>query len=79
MTHQFSRVTINHGGIMIIKDTTFGEVELEFYVDSFSAVDSFAQSGYSLTLDRELTDSELESFAEIAQDYAYSHGSLNHN
>lgn len=45
--------------MLYIKDTAFGEVQLEIDVGR-SAVDSFIQEGFSLTYDRELTEDELE-------------------
>jgi hypothetical protein len=56
-----------------------GTIYLEVYVDRFSSVDSYVESGYSETLERDLTEEELEWYQDAAQDYAYNNGSSNHN
>jgi hypothetical protein len=69
---------------MYIKDSILGECELEICHGSLSAVDSFIVTGYSIDLDRELTDNELNRLqndyeAEI-HEYSYTNGfSRNHN
>lgn len=69
---------------MKIKDQILGECEVEISHGRISSVDSFLESGYSSTLDRELTDEELDRLqgeyeAEI-QEISYGGGhSPNHN
>lgn len=66
---------------MIIKNTKYGTVEVTIYVDRFSSVDSYIESGYSE--DRDLTAEELDTlqndYEDIIQEYSYANGSLNHN
>lgn len=67
---------------MRINDKTLGSLDLTICIKR-SAVDSFAEAGYSETFDRELTDIELDYIqdrynAEI-QEYALENGSRNHN
>ena len=69
---------------MKIKDKVFGECEItHIYVAKSSAIDSYIVSADSITLDRELTDEEVEKLDErhrdIVEEYAYQNGSLNHN
>ena len=69
---------------MLIQDDILGECELVIECDALSSVDSYICSGYSLLLDRELTDSELDNlqdlYSDAIQEYSYSNGySLNHN
>ena len=69
---------------MIIKHIILGECELEIEHGRYSSVDSYLAKGYSLTLDRELTDTELDwlqnEYAGEIQDESYSNGySPNHN
>ncbi len=67
--------------------TTIGMVDLDIYVDSFSAVDSYIKSGYLLDQNgefvRELSDDELDLLEKecegVVNEYAYSNGSKNHN
>lgn len=69
---------------MTINDDIYGECELEINHGRISCVDSFIETAYSTTLDRELVDEELEELqerfeAEI-QDYSYNGGyTPNHN
>ena len=69
---------------MKITDPILGDCELEIEHGQFSSVDSYLGSGFSNTLNRELTDDELDRLqdeysAEI-QDISYSGGySRNHN
>jgi len=70
--------------MLMIKDKKLGECELLIHVDSFSAVDSYIQSGFSNDLNRFLTEEELieldEVYAADVQDYAWqSGGTRNHN
>ncbi len=69
---------------MYITDDVLGKCELEIHYDRFSSVDSYIMAGYSITLDRELTDSELDrlqdEYAGEIQWVSYSEGySRNHN
>lgn len=69
---------------MIIKDKVLGECEVVIEHGRLSCVDSFIQAGYSVTLDRELTDDELDrlqdEYAGEVQMESYSNGhSRNHN
>lgn len=45
---------------MKLTNTRYGEIEVEISHGRESCVDSFITSGYSITLDRELTDDELD-------------------
>lgn len=68
---------------MKLKNTRLGVVYCEI-CSEHSAVDSYISSAYSETLDRELTDDELDEFtneyAGEVQYYSYSEGgSCNHN
>lgn len=45
---------------MKLYDEVLGECEVEIQHGRHSSVDSFLDSGYSVTLDRELTSDELE-------------------
>lgn len=61
---------------------TLGTVEISINVRR-STVDSFVEQGFSETLDRDLTDLELDYIndhytAEI-QEYAWENGSRSHN
>jgi hypothetical protein len=69
---------------MTIHDNILGECELEIDHDSFSCVDSFISSGYSITLDRKLTDAELDQlqtkYEDVIQSNSGENGySRNHN
>lgn len=71
-------------GHIHVTDEKLGKCCLDIYCDGFSAVDSYITAGYSETLDRELTDNELDQFqdkyAGEVQEYSYGEGgSLNHN
>ena len=67
---------------MIIRDKVLGELELAICIEE-SAVDSYVSHGFSITLDRELTDKELEyigkKYEGEIQMYSYENGSINHN
>ena len=67
---------------MIIKDKVLGKCELEISIEP-SSVNSFIISGYSLGLDRELTDDELNdlqsNYAGEIEYYSCENGSINHN
>lgn len=66
-----------------VRDEALGDLELEVHVDRRSSVDSFASAGFSRTLNRELSEQELElaneRFTAEVQEYAYANGSHNHN
>lgn len=69
---------------MRLNNTKYGTVELEIQHGRTSSVDSFIGAAYSETLDRELTDSEVEELNEEytgeVQEYSYSEGfCANHN
>lgn len=68
---------------MKLQHHILGTCEVEVNVDPFSSVDSFLESGFSVSLNRDLTDSELDQLqnmyeAEI-QEYSWENGSRNHN
>ena len=69
--------------MITIKDKKLGECEIEVFVPKLSAVDAYALDGYSVTLDRVLTNNELDyvtdRYAGEIQEYAYNNGSRNHN
>lgn len=64
-------------------NSSLGQVFLEIYIDSFSSVDSYIESGYYVDTERELTEDELyilqDELAGEIQSYAYENGSRNHN
>lgn len=67
---------------MIIKDQKYGKVECVIDI-GYSAVDSMIEHAYSITLNRELTDKEMDDlqnrYAGEIQMYSYENGSRNHN
>lgn len=69
--------------MMHVNDPELGKCELEIMVAIQSAVDSFIMSGYSIDLDRPLTERELDDFNEAyiaeIQMYSLENGSRNHN
>ena len=69
---------------MTIDHPKFGRCDLTIIHGRISSVDSFIESAYSETLDRELTDTELDllqdEYSAEVQEYSYSGGfSRNHN
>lgn len=67
-----------------IKDDVLGECIVNVGDFEFSVVDAFLESGYSMTLGRDLTDDELEQLQKDNIDWIqfeiYSQGfSRNHN
>ena len=69
---------------MTFTSQRFGIVEVDIHIDRFSAVDSYIEGAYSETLDRLLTDDEVELLNEdhtdIVQQYAWESGETrNHN
>ena len=67
-----------------IKDEVLGDCDVNVGDYSFSVVDAFLDSGYSYTLDRKLTNEELDRLQEENIDWIqfeiYSQGfSRNHN
>ncbi len=67
---------------MELKRTKFGTVDLVISIEE-SAVDSYIQHAFSVSLDRVLNDHEIETlekeYSEEIQMYAYQNGSRNHN
>lgn len=61
---------------------TLGTCDLEIEIEP-SSVDSFVKKGFSETLERDLTDDELdeiqESYGGEISAYSYENGSINHN
>lgn len=69
---------------MKLQDKQLGECEVEICHGQMSCVDSFIEKGYSVTLDRELTDEECERLqneweAEIQMNSWEGGHSRNHN
>jgi len=67
---------------MVIKDKFWGVVDCDVVIEE-SAVDSYIRSAYSVTLDRELTEQQIEQlqkdYSGEIQVYSYENGSRNHN
>lgn len=68
----------------IIKDKELGECMVKVSDYSYSIVDAFIESGYSYTLERQLTDIELDRLQTYNMDWItdeiYGQGlSRNHN
>ncbi len=70
--------------MMLIKHPVLGECEMSIEHGEISSVDSFFTEGFSVTLDRPLTDTELEiltrDYSAELQEESWAGGhSRNHN
>lgn len=69
-------------GQLTVRDKELGECVLDLSIEK-SAVDTFIESGFSLDLDRALTDGELNKlqdyFSQRIFEYSMENGSVHHD
>jgi len=69
---------------MKIADDKLGTVYVDIYIDNFSAVDSYIESGFIDATEADLTSEEIDylndKYSDLVQEYAWESGETrNHN